>query len=138
MALVIDSGVLYAALDRTDSAHVRCKELIRSTRERRVLPAPILPEVDWFVSKHLGAGVMIALTRDIAGGAFDVADLTDTDYARVAEVLEEYDDQDVGFVDAAVLAIVERLGERKVATLDHRHFSVLRTRSGRALRLLPA
>ncbi|MGI8942551.1 MAG: hypothetical protein ACR2H7_11785 [Actinomycetota bacterium] len=43
--------------------------------------------------------------------------------------------RDVGFVDASVLAVVERLEEPKLATLDHRHFSVLHHIS--ALRLLP-
>jgi len=46
-------------------------------------------------------------------------------------------DSDIGFVDAAVLAITERLNEPKVATLDHRHFSMMRPRHVEALRLLP-
>ena len=37
-----------------------------------------------------------------------------------------YADLRVGFVDAAVLAVVERLRETKLATLDHRRFSVMR------------
>jgi hypothetical protein len=46
-------------------------------------------------------------------------------------------DADIGFVDAAVLAITERLREPKVATLDRRHFELLRPRYVRALQLLP-
>jgi hypothetical protein len=38
----------------------------------------------------------------------------------------------------AVFAVVERLGERKLATLDHRHFTVLRPRHVDALDLVPA
>ena len=49
------------------------------------------------------------------------------------EVLKD----DIGFVDAAVLAVTERLGEPKLATLDHRHFGTLRPRHVDALRLLP-
>jgi uncharacterized protein len=52
--------------------------------------------------------------------------------------MDRYADQDLGFVDSAVLAVVERLGERKLATLDHRHFTVLRPRHVDALDLLPA
>jgi len=48
-----------------------------------------------------------------------------------------YADQDLGFVDAAVWAVVERLREPRVATLDRRHFSVLRPRRVDALELLP-
>jgi hypothetical protein len=35
--------------------------------------------------------------------------------------------------DAAVLAVVERLGEPKLATLDRRHFGLLRPRHEDAL-----
>jgi hypothetical protein len=52
-------------------------------------------------------------------------------------LIEQYADLDLGFVDAAVLAIVERLGERKLATLDHRHFSVVRPRHVPSLELVP-
>jgi predicted nucleic acid-binding protein len=48
-----------------------------------------------------------------------------------------YADADLGFVDAAVLAIVERLNEPKLVTLDRRHFGPLRPRHVDALRLLP-
>jgi hypothetical protein len=44
----------------------------------------------------------------------------------------------VGFVDAAVLALVERLREPKLATLDRRHFAAMRPRHVQALTLLPA
>ncbi len=40
-------------------------------------------------------------------------------------------------MNAAVFATCEALGETKVATLDRRHFSVLRTEDGSTLDLLP-
>jgi hypothetical protein len=36
-------------------------------------------------------------------------------------VVDRYADSDISLVHAAVLAIVERLGETMLATLDHRH-----------------
>lgn len=42
------------------------------------------------------------------------------------------------FVDAAGLAVIERYGERQVATLDHRHFAVVRLDQTDVLELLPA
>jgi predicted nucleic acid-binding protein len=70
-------------------------------------------------------------------GALAIEDLTAEDYERVREVLTTYADLKVGFVDCAVLAVTERLGEPKVATLDHRHFGVMRPRHVNALELLP-
>jgi hypothetical protein len=40
-------------------------------------------------------------------------------------------------VDASVIALTERLGLHENATLDHRHFSVVRPRHTRALSPLP-
>lgn len=74
----------------------------------------------------------------IENGAIEIEELESSDYLRVAELLTTYADLRVGFVDAAVLAVVERLREPKLATLDHRHFTVMRPRHVKALELLPA
>lgn len=137
MALVLDTGPLYAALDRRDADHLACRRLIEQADEPLVIPAPVLVEVDYWVRKHLGSGALVALLDDIDAGAYQIADLLPHDYRRVREVCDRYAAVDIGFVDAAVLAVVERLGERKVATLDRRHFGLLRPRHVDALVLLP-
>lgn len=76
--------------------------------------------------------------ESIVAGAYDVEDLLPEDYERVRDVMQRYADAAIGFVDAAVLAIVERLGEPKLATLDRRHFGLLRPAHVDALQLLPA
>lgn len=62
---------------------------------------------------------------------------TGPDLQRCLEVQRAYADLRVGVVDASVLALLERLGEPKLATLDHRHFGVLRPAHAKALELLP-
>ena len=97
------------------------------------MPSPVLVELDHFVP----AAAFTEFLDDVRRGAFVVEDLRERDYARVAELLEQYADLRLGFVDAAVIAIVERRREKRVATLDRRHFGVLRPRHVRALQLLP-
>lgn len=80
----------------------------------------------------------MALLADIESGAYSVVDLIRPDYTRVKELCDRYADSDIGFVDASVFAIVERLEEPKLATLDHRHFGLLRPRHRDAIDLLPA
>lgn len=138
MALVIDTGPILALLDATDAHHESCRELILSASERRVIPSPVLPEVDHLVRAHAGAERFSDFLRDIRRDTYEVADLTAADYDRIDDLLATYRDLGTGFVDAAVLAIVERLGESKLATLDHRHFAVMRPRHVKALKLLPA
>ena len=137
MALVLDTGPVYASLDRSDADHAACRRLIEMADEPLVIPAPVLVEVDYWVHVHLHPGVLAALLDDIIAGAYSVEDLQPEDYRRVRGICDRYGDADIGFVDAAVLAVVERLNEPKLATLDHRHFHILRPRHVDVLRLLP-
>ncbi len=137
MALVLDTGPLYATLDRNDAQYRRCLDLLQDSAEPLVIPAPVLIEVDWLVHTRLHAGVFLALLDDIVAGAYRVEELRAEDYRRIRELCDRYADADVGFVDAAVLAVAERLNEPKLVTLDYRHFGVLRPRHVDALRLLP-
>jgi predicted nucleic acid-binding protein len=138
MALILDTGPLYASLDRSDDDHAACRSLIELAPEPLVIPAPVLVEVDYWIHRRLHPGVLVALIDDIRDGAYQVEDLTAGDYRRIRELCDRYTDLDIGFVDAAVMAVVERLDEPKLATLDHRHFSVLRPRHRESISLLPA
>ena len=138
MALILDTGPLYASLDRSDQDHARCRELIEAATEPLVIPAPVLVEVDYWISQRLTTGALVALLADIEAGAYSVADPTPPDYTRIRELCDRYADADIGFVDAAVLALVERYDEPKLATLDRRHFGLLRPRHRDSIELLPA
>ena len=137
MALILDTGPLYASLDRSDADHAACRALIERAQEPLVIPAPVLVEVDFLISRHLHPGALVALMGDIADGAYTVEDLTVLDYRRIGELCDRYSDADIGLVDAAVMAIVERLDEPKLATLDRRHFSLIRPRHRESIELLP-
>lgn len=86
----------------------------------------------------MGVGPMLAFIQDVADGAFQIEDVTDSEYSRIRELMDGYADQDLGFVDAAVVTLAERLNETKIATLDRRHFSVVRPRHVASFKLLPA
>ena len=137
MALILDTGPLYASLDRNDADHAACRRLIEEADEPLVIPAPVLVEVDYWVHVRMHPGVFVALLDDIVSGAYSVEELRPEDYQRIREVCDRYADSDIGFVDAGILAVVERFNEPKLATLDHRHFSALRPRHTDALLLLP-
>ncbi len=119
---------------RTTSAVANSFE---TTTEPLVIPEPVLVEVDYWVSRRLHAGVFVQLLDDILAGSFAVAPLVEGDYRRIQELCDRCASSDIGFVDAAVLAIADRLNEPKLATLDRRHFGLLRPRHVEALELLP-
>jgi predicted nucleic acid-binding protein len=57
--------------------------------------------------------------------------------AEVCQLVEMYADLPLGAVDASVIAVAERLRISEVATLDRRHFTVVRPNHTSALLLLP-
>lgn len=137
MALVLDTGPIVAALDLDDRDHTECARLLGNVDEGLVVPSPVLVEVDHWLVKRGGPEVWQRFVTDIANGAYRVEYLTDADLLRAAELEVTYDDLRLGFVDAAVVAVCERLGERKVATLDRRHFTVVKPAHRGYLELLP-
>lgn len=137
MALICDTGPLFAAMDRSDRDHLTCANLIETSTEQVLVPTPVVVELDWLASRRLAPEAFLSFLLDVGEARLDVVELRVVDYVRVRELLDRYRDLPLGFVDAAVLAVVERLGESKLVTLDRRHFSVMRPRHIPALRLMP-
>jgi len=136
MALILDTGPIVAALNTADPDHERCATLIGGADDLLV-PGPALVEVDYWLIKLGGAHVWADFVADIDKGAYRVAHPADADLTRAAELELAYQDLGLGFVDASIVALCERLGETTLATLDRRHFSVVRPRHCPHLTLVP-
>ena len=59
------------------------------------------------------------------------------DYLRATDLMSTYIDLPLGFVDAAVIAVAERLETTRIATLNVRDFAVVRPAHAEHLTLLP-
>jgi uncharacterized protein len=81
--------------------------------------------------------VEAAFLRSFGRREMTLAPLTTEDTDRMAELVETYASLGLGGVDAAVIAIAERLNVATVATLDRRDFTVVRPRHVKALTLIP-
>ncbi|MEX2031759.1 MAG: PIN domain-containing protein, partial [Dehalococcoidia bacterium] len=87
--------------------------------------------------KRMGVATWRLFIEDIQAGAYALEPTTEADLVRATELEEQYDDLGLGFVDAAVIALCERLREPKVATVDYRDFGVVVPRHVPSLELLP-
>jgi uncharacterized protein len=63
--------------------------------------------------------------------------LSPDDLTQMGELVRTYADFPLGAVDASVLAVAERFGVDRIATLDRKHFTVVKPRHVPALTLLP-
>ena len=135
MALILDTGPLVAMLDATDPDHDRCVELIQNAGEPRVIPVCVLVEIEYLVRPWPQA--FAALLSDFDTGGLSLVELPVAWLQRAGELIHRYRDLPLGLVDATVVVAAEMLGEPKIATLDHRHFTVVRPAHTDALALLP-
>ena len=108
-----------------------------SAREDLVVPMLVLAEVDDWCHQRLGARAWLSFLEDVLVGAYRLEAPTTSDLDRCRALQSTYVDLKLGVVDASVMVLCERLGEPKVATLDRRHFSVVRLSHVEALQLLP-
>lgn len=138
MALVLDTSALFAAHVSDEEDHLACRALLKDAREPLVIPAPVLVELEYLFRKRATLRAWIDFCEDVAAGAYTIFPIDAAGILAVAHLQEKYKDLPLGFVDAAVAVACDALGEKKVATLDRRHFSIVRPGKARALDLLPS
>lgn len=135
--IVVDTGVLLAAVSSSDRHHQESAELLAAHAGQLVTPAMVLAETAWMIESVVGPAAEAAFVTSAANGELGVEDLDADDYRRCVELIERYADLGLGLVDASVVTIAERLQVTTVATLNHRDFRVVRPKHCEAFELLP-
>jgi predicted nucleic acid-binding protein len=138
--IICDTGPIFAAADRRDADHHACVELFTGLRlagRRLLLPQTVMAEVGYMLEAKVGTFAEVAFLESVADGSFELVNLTTADAARMAGLVERYDDLPLGTTDASVIALAERLDVAEIATLDHRHFRVVRPSHVDVFTLLP-
>jgi predicted nucleic acid-binding protein len=128
---------LYAYVDADDAHHASSLELLETHPGPLIIPTLVITEVAYLIGTRLGTEPEVRFLGDLAAGAFTVEPVTAGDWLRIAELVARYRDLPLGTVDASVVAAAERLGIPQVATVDHRHFTVVRPHHVDAFTLLP-
>src|SRR5512133_4210612 len=121
-ALICDTGALLDYLVAGSPDHGAFRAAMDSARARYV-PGLVLAEVDYFLRRERDA--MRALMADVASGAFTYAPPTHGTLARAMEIDRRFADQELGLVDASIVALAEEVGVVRLATRDVRHFSAV-------------
>lgn len=101
------------------------------------MPTLVITEVSYLAATRLGAEAEVRFLGDLASGQLGVESVAAGDWLRIAELVHNYRDLPLGTVDASVVVAAERLGITTVATMDRRHFTVVKPRHCDAFDLLP-
>ena len=99
MALILYTGILYAAADADDAWHARAAALLSRERGLRIVPVTVLPEVCYLLHDRLGAAAERAFLAAL-GSELAVEPLQDADLEFARELLDRQ--RESGFVEASV------------------------------------
>lgn len=102
-----------------------------------MVPVLVVTEVVHFVGTRLGGEAEVRFLGDLASGVFTVDSVRPADWLRIAELVWTYRDARLGTVDASVVTAGERLEITTLATLDRRHFDLVRPVHAQAFEILP-
>lgn len=138
----MDTSGLLAAIDKRSRFYSAARESLSELRRERallVISPFILAEVDYLLSNRWNRpDIARRVLREVVEGRYILEPFGRSDMARAAEVIEAYDDQNIGIADASNVVLAERRETPDILTLDERHFRVLRGPGGAPFRLLPA
>ena len=135
--LIVDTGPLVSIADRDDPHYQRCRDLLESEPGPLVTTALVIAEAGYLLDRNLGPMAETALLDMICDGSLIVEDLSAADWIRIRELTVTYADLPLGVTDGSVIAIAERHKARRVATLDRRHFHVIRPANVDTFELVP-
>jgi predicted nucleic acid-binding protein len=136
---VADTSALLAFFNNTDKHHNPVQKGIAQAGHLVVSPC-VLTELDYLVTTRQGPSAAGAILRYVAGrvaaGRWEAPGIGPLLLAAHA-VLEDY--PAIGLADAMNVVLAREFRTDVIATLDHRHFRVIRPLTPHsAFRLLPA
>lgn len=135
MKVIADTGGIVALLDSGDKNHVAVVSIV--TNCELLIPATILAEVDYLVTKYLGESVARVFLEDMTTGAFTYLASDLLDMTQTLKIMTRYSDIPIGFVDASIATLADRHKIQRILTLDRRHFHMIRSESFKHFILLP-
>ena len=135
MPLLVDTGVLYALVDRSDAWHSRTVDYVKTSETNLLAPVTALPEAAYLIRTRLGIREELKLIEGFVNGEVAVEPLSDSDLSRALAVMAKY--PQLGFTDSTIVAMAERLALTTIATTDRRHFKTVRPRHVRQFTLVP-
>jgi uncharacterized protein len=138
MALICDTGGVYAMHDADDAHHAEVKSIVEVEPGPLLLPVIFLAEIDYLLTRRLGIDAALDFLNSIERGAFSLISPSAEDIVRCRELIVQYRDLNVGLGDASVVATAERLGIQRILTVDQRHFRAIAPRNLSHFVLLPA
>lgn len=137
MAALLDTSFLFALSDTNDGNHERVSQVAQTLSEPLLLPVSVLPEICYLLASRLGHVAMRRFVEELSVSDTELEPLNRDDLKRAGEILNQYADSKLDFVDATIVAIAERRNITRLLSLDRRDYSIIRPAHCSFFEILP-
>jgi predicted nucleic acid-binding protein len=136
MSALLDTGFVLALFSPNDAAHERCLRVMANEPDP-LLPTPVLPELAYMAIRNVGYAPFLSFFRFAIDGKPRLVFPTTEDFSRAADIMDQYSDSKIDFVDCVIVAMAERLNISRILTVDQRDFRMIRPSHIPAFEILP-
>jgi hypothetical protein len=134
--MLIDAGPLVSLCDKKQPTHSSCQAILESA------PVPVIStwacfvEAMYLVGRIGGFRLQEHLWDLLNRGILQLHQHADTESARMAALMERYQNVPMDLADASLVSTAETLGDRSIFTLDS-DFRIYRLPDGGAFSVVP-
>ncbi len=135
--MIADTSGLLASFNDKEPQHERVRRCLDDSAAPLVVSPYVLAELDYLIGTRIGVAAELAVLRELTGPAYELATCSGEDLGTAADIVERYQESDIGLTDASLVVLTDRYRTHRVLTLDHRHLHALRALDGAPFELLP-
>ncbi len=125
MQIILDTSAVIGLMDKKYKKHENLKTIFTKKDNLYILPSTAIGEICYMLNSRFGNKIELIFLEEIIKTGFQLELLKDMDIVRIIEILKKYDTLNIGYVDASIVAIAERLKTNKILTLDRKHFEII-------------
>lgn len=134
---LLDTGFLYALFDEDDQYHAQVVTVVTDLVGELLLPTAVLVELAYLLQSRLGHFAMRQAMQMLMQQSLHLITLTPLDLMRINNLLTQYGDAELDFVDATIVTLAERYQVRQILTVDRRDFTIIRPQHCDYFEILP-
>jgi predicted nucleic acid-binding protein len=132
--ILLDTGVIVALLDRSESWHQACARTVRELPAPLITCEAVIAESCYLLRNVPGAAEVVM--ENVAAGIFQIPCQLSRDSAGVKQMLRKYRDRGIDLADACLICLAEEFAAGDILTLD-RDFKIYRWGKNKPFQMLP-
>jgi len=135
--VLVDSSFLYTLYDRSAPNNDLASAVAELYSGQFVIPYVVLTETAYLFRRAGEAPAVVRFLDALVAGNYQYEIVSPADLTRARDIMAQYADAKLDFVDCCIMALTERLNITQVCTFDHRDFNIFRPKHASHLEILP-